>query len=315
MKAGRGIHGVSDRALTWLVRILAGLVVVGILGFGAFYYLDRRVPDQPSLIDREVASAEAGVRKDPANVDARLKLAAMYQAAKRYDDAVDQYDEILRVVKDHRAAILGKGQVLIEMKKYDDAIKTLHRITDADATGEFAAADPQLQAAFYFLGVIAVKQDDPGEALKQLDAALKIEPTDADALYQVGLAQMQLGKDEVAIKDFQKALAFVPTGWAEPYDQMAKAYTKLGKDAEATYAQGMAAFGRSDYPAANDLLTSQTDGPVGVEAMLGLALMTEVRGDHDGALDWYRKVLDKDPKNATAKAALDQGDGQSSEQG
>ena len=85
----------------------------------------------------------------------------------------------------------------------DKADAPLTEVVKATRKGEFAGADSQLGAAYYYLGVIAVKQHKPDDAIDQLGHALKIEPTDSDAMYQVGLAQLQQGKPAAAVATFR----------------------------------------------------------------------------------------------------------------
>ncbi len=306
MTFGRGIASVSDRTLSRLLRVAVMTLVLGVAGFGSFYYLDQHVSGPPSLIDQQVSSAEAAVRKAPGDLDARLQLAAVYQADKRMDDALAQYKEILKSDAGNRLALLGEGYALIQKGDLAAAGADYHKITDVAVKGEFAGADPQLQEAHYYLGVIGVMQHKPQVALTELDAALKIEGTDSDALYQVGLAQLQLNQPKLAVAAFTKALVFVPTGWCEPYTQLGAAYTTLGQKDEASYATAMATYCKKKPAEAKTQLQALTDGPAKVDAMLGLALIAQTEGSNDDAIAWYRKVLAVDKTNVTAMSTLAQ---------
>jgi len=294
----------SDRTLTRLLRVSVVVLVLGLVAFGVFYYLDQHVAGPPSLVDQQITSAEAAVRKAPNDLDARLQLAAVYQADKRNADALTQYDEILSADGTNRLALLGRGYVYLQQGSLDKARADYAAITGAVASGEFAGADPQLQEAYYYLGVIDVREKKPQEALTQLDAALKIEDTDSDALYQVGLAQLQLNQPKLAVEAFTKALTFVPTGWCDPYTQMAAAYTTLGGPQEASYATAMATFCKGHTAQAKTALQGLTDGPAGVDAMLGLALIAQTEGSTADAVGWYKKVLTVDHSNVQAMSAL-----------
>ena len=230
----------SDRTTSVLLRIGAAVLAVGLVAFGLLYYQDQHVAAVPSLVERQVTLTEAAVRKSPDDLQARLQLGEVYGQAARYDDAVTQFDQVLKVAPDSKDALLGKGFALMTQGELDKAVVPLTQIVKATRKGEFAGADSQLAAAYYYLGVIAVKQNKPDEALTQLGHALKIEPTDSDAMYQVGLAQLQKGANVEAIATFRNALRFVPTGWCEPYQQMQAAYTAMKKPELATYASAMA---------------------------------------------------------------------------
>ncbi len=210
------------------------------------------------------------MRKNPDDLQARLQLGEVYGQAARYDDAVKQYDQVLKAAPDSKDALLGKGFALMTQDQLDKAVVPLTQIVKATRKGEFAGADSQLAAAYYYLGVIAVKQNKPDEALTQLGHALKIEPTDSDAMYQVGLAQLQSGETVEAIATFRNALRFVPTGWCEPYQQMQAAYTSMKKPELASYASAMAGFCGGKVDEAKTQLTALTAGPAAVDAMLGL---------------------------------------------
>jgi tetratricopeptide (TPR) repeat protein len=294
----------SDRTLSWLLRGAVLTLVAGLVAFGVFYYADQHVAAPPTLIDQQVTAAENAVRKAPSNLDARLQLAAVYQADHRYDDALTQYKEILGADKGNRLALIGRGYVYLQTGDLDKAKADYAGITSASAKGEFAGADPQLQEAHYYLGVIAVMEKKPKDALAELDAALKIEATDSDALYQVGLAELQLGQPKLAVEAFAKALSFVPTGWCEPYTQMAAAYTSLGSPEEASFATAMATWCRNRPAEAKKQLQALTSGPAGVDAMLGLGMIAQTDGDNEGAISWYEKVLTVDRTNVSAMSAL-----------
>lgn len=304
MRVVRRITSLSDRALDRVLRAGLLALVLGALAFTGLYYQDRHVSSGPSLLDRQVASAERAVRAEPGSVPARLALAVAYQADKRIDDAIEQYDEILRANGNHRGALLGRGRALLAKGRLDQAAEAFRRVVAVAKPGEFAGADPQLQAAYYFLGSIAVTRHQPTAALPQLKAALEIDPTDSDSWYLLGVARLQTGQTQPAVDALQKALAFVPTGWCEPYAELSTAYTKLGKQPKAEYAGAMNDFCRQRLDAASRRLTALTTGPEAVDAMLGLALMAETASQPAQAIEWYRKVLGRDADNQAALAAL-----------
>ncbi len=294
----------SDRTVALLLRIGAAALAIGLVAFGVLYYQDQHVAAAPSIVERQVALTEAAVRKNPNDLQARLQLGEVYGQAARYDDAVKQYDQVLKAAPGSKDALLGKGFALMTQNQLDKAVVPLTQVVKATRKGEFAGADSQLAAAYYYLGVIAVKQKKPDVALTQLGHALKIEPTDSDAMYQVGLAQLQSGANVEAIATFRSALRFVPTGWCEPYQQMQAAYTSMKKPELASYASAMAGFCGGKVDEAKTQLTALTAGPAAVEAMLGLGVIAETAHDTKGAGAWYQKAFAKDPKNMGAISAL-----------
>jgi tetratricopeptide (TPR) repeat protein len=294
----------SDRLLTLFLRIGVAVLVIGLVGLGFLYYRDQHVAQAPSMLQQQINLTEAAVRKNPNSIDARLQLGLVYQQAKRYDDAVAQFDQVLTVAPDSKDALVAKGVALVEKGDLENATAPLTKVTKATRKGEFANSDSVLGAAYYYLGVIAIRQQQPDVAIEQLRHSLNIAPTDSDAMYQVGLAQLQQGKPANAVATFQNALRFVPTGWCEPYQQMQTAYTSMKKPELASYASAMAVFCTERVDEAKAQLTTLTSGPAAVDAMLGLGLIAESQSDIKGAVAWYEKALAKDPKNVAAMSSL-----------
>lgn len=304
MKLTRRSTSVSDKTFSRLMRLGVLTLVVGVLGFGTFYYLDQHVDPGLSLTGRQIEGAEAAVKKAPNNLETRLQLAAAYLQDKRPDDALKQYDVILSADKGNRFALLGRGQVLITKGDLKAAAAAYHKITDVALKGEFAGADPQAQEAHYYLGSIALKQGNSKLAITELERALRIDRADSDALYLMGKALLKEGKADMAVVAFKQAVLFVPTGWCEPYTELNVAYGKLGNAPQATYAGAMASFCHKKSAEAKAQLNTLTTGPVKVDAMLGLALIAETESSNPEAISWYKKVLTADHTNVPAISAL-----------
>lgn len=294
----------SDRLTSRLIVASIVILAIGIPLIGALYFFDQYRPAGPSLIERDIEVAEAAVMEDPNLLTARLGLAQAYAKNGRFADAVTQYDEILTAEPDAGAVLLGRGAALIALEDYDAATADFQHVVDLAADGEMARADPQLESAYFSLGVIALAQDQPQEAVMQLAKAVEIKRTDADALNLLGTALLAAGEPERAITATRQAVALVPIGWCEPYTQMRQAYTALSDTAGAQYAAGMVALceGRADD--AKTTLTPLATGTYAVDALIGLGLLAETQSDAVAAADAYTKALTRDPENFAATTGL-----------
>ena len=244
------------------------------------------------------------MRKNPADFGVRLQLAQAYESANQLEGALKQYKELLRVSPTNRAALLGRGNVLLVKGDLMAATISFKKITGTAAVGEFAANDPQLAQAYYSLGSIALKQGQAREAVAKLEAAVKIDSSDADAWYLLGIANLKAGAPEMAVGALRRAIYFVPTGWCEPYVELTKVYTKLQRLPEAQYAGAMAEFCQNRPAEAKRRLQALIAGPVAIDAMLGLGMIAEASSDREGAIRWYKRVLSTDSKNFNARTNL-----------
>lgn len=304
MRMNRKLTAPSERTLNRLIVSLALALALGIPTIGLFYYFDRHVDAGPTLAQRRLSAAEEAVRKEPNKLSGRILLAVAYMTAKRYDDAIVQYTEVLKAQPDNRAGLLGRGQAYLLLENLDAAQKDYQAMIDQAKGGEMANADPQLEAAYFNLGAIALKRDQPKDAQKLLESALRIIATDADALNLLGTALLENGDPKQAVEALRKAVSFVPTGWCEPYNQLDRAYTALGQAGGARYAAGMAAFCEGRPDEAKQKLQALTDGPFAIDAMLGLGLIAEDQGDVAGATEMYTKVVAHEPRNFIAISGL-----------
>jgi tetratricopeptide (TPR) repeat protein len=225
----------SDRTTTRLI-IAAGLVLlIGIPLIALIYVQDQYRPAGPALVDREIQAAEDAVKADPNLLTARLALAQLYTKSGRLADAVEQYDQILIVSPDAGSALLGRASVNVALEALDAAAADFQKVVDLAKGGEMAGADRQLESAFYGLGVVALRQDRPEDAVVHLADAVNINRTDADALLRDRFSD---AGEPGARRQPPSRPSPVPIGWCEPYAWSVG--LPLSDTAGATYGAAMA---------------------------------------------------------------------------
>jgi len=306
MHTSQTLRGPDDRTLNRAIKVMALALLIGVPTIAALYWMDRHVDPVPAMADRTVAAAEEALRAKPDDIATRNHLAAAYVTAKRYDDGIAQFGQVLATEPKNRPALLGRGLAYITTTKYDLAKADFQALIDMSKAGEFAATDPQLQQAYFELGVIALEQQHPADAVAPLQAALKINAADADALYRYGMALIGTNDAKNGVGALRRAVMFVPSGWCEPYAGLVTGYTALADQAGIGYATGMVAFCDGRLDEASTTLGALTTGPMKVDALLGLALVSATRGDPAGATSYYQQVLAVEPSNASALIGLGQ---------
>jgi tetratricopeptide (TPR) repeat protein len=294
----------SGKTLNRLIAGLAALILLGVPTIAVVYYFDRHVDAGPSLADRQLATAEEAVRAEPNLISARLALALAYATSERRDEAIEQYGIVISAEPGNRIALLGRGDALRSSGDLDGAARDYQALVDIAGQGELAGTDRLLEAAYYGLGVIAREQGRPQDAATNLANALLINKTDADALDLLGQVLVELGDYPAAVDALEDAVALVPTGWCDPYQHLEQAYSASGDDAGAQLAEGMIALCEGRNADAEESLAGLVDGEHSRDALIGLGLAAEARGDAATAAAMYQRVYDSDPTDFAAVSGL-----------
>ncbi|HXV04523.1 MAG TPA: tetratricopeptide repeat protein [Solirubrobacterales bacterium] len=292
-----------EQTLDRLIRLGLKSLAVGIAAVAVIYFIETR-DKTPTLVSRQIAAAEDAVRKAPEQTGLRLRLADMYRAAKRPDDALEQYDAVLKIEPKQGTALLGRGEVLAEREELKEAKKSFGKIVGSMKGKQFAPVDPQLEAAYYGMASVLLKEGKAKSAAVAARDATKIEPADADAWYLVGTADVKARRYKQGITALKKAVLFVPTEWCEPYEQLSKAYEAQRRKPQADYAGAMVELCEKDPAGATQRLEPLTKGPVAVEAMVGLGMAAELQNQRESAKRWYRMAVAREPENFNARTGL-----------
>lgn len=295
----------STQNIQRAIWIALGALVVLVVVFGGYYYLDRYVRlEDKSPLELSIEQLEEAIRQDPQNPDTRVSLAEFYLNKGMYPEALEQAEQVLRVYPENEGALLIAGLAYVRMERREEALAPLEQFVFLRRDRPMAQNDRMLEMAYYFLGESYVKLDQPQEAIEALEAALAISSVNADALYQLGLAYHAAGHPEAAVARYHQAVRFVPD-FAEAYVGMIEGYTALGQPDFVAYARGMEAFSRQDYETAQTHLEHATQALPGfAPAFLGLGLTYEQLGDLDAALAALQHAIETDPQDFAAQQAL-----------
>lgn len=219
------------------------------------------------LPTREAAAlARAALTKalelDPKYAEARIVLAVM-QAQYEFDFA--GADRTLpRAVADAPNYATGHqwyAAHLQSMGRFDEAISEMEKAQQLDPRSPATRTD--LGRAFYFAR-------QPGLAIEHYRKALELDPGFLQAHYLLGLAQVQQGKPEEAIRQIQQATAGTPSAW------LGYAYAQAGRtdDARRVLKERVSIWKRERNGAA------------------GIACIYAALGEKDEAFVWLEKAVE-----------------------
>jgi tetratricopeptide (TPR) repeat protein len=298
------LANIPEGQLDRLIKRIGLILLAGMLVFVGFYLFDRWRPATAPIVDQRLAALEQAVRTDPNDIAKRGELADAYVVKGRFQDAITQYTAILETGKAVELARMGRAAAYMGLKQYGPAAEDYQAVVDIAKDGEMANVDPTLEAAYYNLGSIAMKQDRAAAAIPFLESALRIKRSDADALFLIGRAYGQTGAADKAEIALRRAVAFVPIGWSEPYAALAEVFSKAGRTAMAEWASAMEELASGKSQAAEPRLKALANTEAALDAAIGLGLLYETRGDSAAAAEWYTKALALDPANDAARLGM-----------
>jgi tetratricopeptide (TPR) repeat protein len=154
---------------------------------------------------------------------------------KRYAEAVNSYDFLLRFDAKNSLAWSRRGEALYQLAKYDEAIASQEKALRVN--GNWGNATPAL--AWYNRGLAQRKLGQNETALTSFDRALSINPDDALAQVERCGTLSDLGRQPEAIAACDRAIDALP---APAFTNRALAQQRAGKllDAIASYEKALA---------------------------------------------------------------------------
>ncbi|MDH4139950.1 MAG: tetratricopeptide repeat protein [Coriobacteriia bacterium] len=334
--------GLSERVgQNRLDNILNGIIVtlvVAILAFAAFFglsvWLTNRADYQARPTARAVENLKERVRANPNDPGLRVALGLALGTDGQYDEAVEQFNNALKLNEDFVTAYRGLGLVAYLQNDYEAASAYLLKVVELTEGSEFRDVNNTREEALFTLGVMSIDKKEYEDAVGYLKGALRIRRADSDTYYQLARAYRGLGEIDAAIEQLEYALAFVPA-FAEAHFLMGELYTEKGDEINAAifYTQAAQQAPGADPPqerlqqfgtpeerihAAREALDQGDLEKALKEILVARALDYEnpeaaklhgailvVRKDFKDALDVYNEALELAPNDQEIKDAIE----------
>jgi len=231
--------------------------------------------DSSGKADPRLVLQEAFMRhradSDPTDYIARYNLGSALQILGRFDEAAQEYGEVLRLRPEDPAARNSLGTVFQFQGKTARAIQEYR---------EVLRMTPSYPDAEYNLGRALLAQGKLDEAAGSFTAILAAHPENANAHHSLGLALQLQGKTEEAIREYREVLHLQP-GYSDAEYNLGRALLAQGKTEEAIARFGAVIRAHPQDPDAHH--------------SLGLALAE--RGEMPRAQSELEEAIRLDPEN------------------
>ncbi len=201
-------------------------------------FLMSTIYQQQGMYEESIASLRKILEKKPEDVRVLTQLGLLLLITSEYDKAFSEIEKAFKHGTVHTLPVVAyfiKGSVLLQRKKYKDAIISLKDVTIKapktsqfhyflaialsqdgrieEAKSEFKSAidlDPGYTPAKLSLAKLLMEDGWHMEAIKHCENLLKIQPDNVDALQMSGVAYMKIKDFEQAEVKFKKLLQLQP---------------------------------------------------------------------------------------------------------
>lgn len=259
------------------------------------------------------AELEAAVKRDPGQIQAGSALATIYMQQGQAAKAVRIADAMVKQQPKNPGVLNVAG---------------LAKASSGDAVGARAAfeaasqLDPRFAAPQVNLARLDRASRDPDRAIARLQALLKADPNDVDAMTELGLAHDQRGAADEAQRWLEKAADMSGPRNLEPALALVEFHLRLQRvdgareaskrlvakapdDTRVLLVLARVALAGGDLPAARTSLTRAANGAGGDAPMLVQIALVQLQADHlAGAAYTVDKALSQQPDHLPAQALM-----------
>jgi tetratricopeptide (TPR) repeat protein len=177
------------------------------------------------------------LKMKPDLAEAYYSLGLSYSAIQKFSEAVDAFKNAVRINPDHRAALYNLGVAYGDLGQNQEAIETFRQIL---------RIKPDVAEAYYGLGGVYASLGKHQDAVDAFRQAVKLKPDYVEALYNLGVTYGLLGRYGEAIDACKQAIRIKPD-LAEAHNNLGVAYLKLNRYGEAIDAYNQALKINPDY--------------------------------------------------------------------
>jgi tetratricopeptide (TPR) repeat protein len=163
--------------------------------------------------DEAINQYQEAIRLNPEYAGAHYNLGNALLKKDQTDEAISQYQEVIRLKPDDADAHNNLGDALLKKGQTDEAI---HQYQEA------IRLKPDGADAHYNLGNALRKKGQIDEAINQYQEVIRLKPDDAEAHNNLGVALAIKGQTEEAIRQFQEAIRLKPDS-ADAQNNLARA--------------------------------------------------------------------------------------------
>ena len=144
---------------------------------------------------------EKGVQLSPDYTDAKVRLAEVYYALKRYPDAIKVSDQALVKEPNNIQALQFKGSALGASGQPGPAADVFKKVLDLD---------PDNPHGMFNLGVAYKDANRNAEAIEMLTKLLEVKPDFPNGYYERGFLYGKMGQFQLAQNDMTKSIELQP---------------------------------------------------------------------------------------------------------
>lgn len=156
-------------------------------------------------IDRTIERLETALMIRPDDRHQRVQLGRAYQQAKRFSDAEEAYQRVLKVEPTSAEALFSLGLLRSEQGRADESIDLFRRAV---------AADSEHIGARRALAEHSVQNRDLGQARAHYEELVRLQPRESEALRALASVLVALGDDARAAELLERALELAPSDLA-----------------------------------------------------------------------------------------------------
>ncbi len=165
------------------------------------YFLKGIIYKELKDTAKAISSFQTAVQVDPDYRDAIIQLGTIH-SSKKDPIALQYFNNAFRLDTTDVFPLYARGMYYQQLGEYEKAKeeyrKSIHYNSD-------------YINSFFATGWILLQQDSLEKAWRQFDIVTKLEPTDAEAYYNRGLASELMGKTQDALADYKQAVIFDET--------------------------------------------------------------------------------------------------------